>query len=104
MRARSTSLQRAVLSSDDDRIGPPTLLVQIADDLLDVEGSVEEVGKAVNKDAEAGKATFVSILGAERARAQANRLADQAIAHLSFFGDKAKLLWQAARFVVERKS
>tara|TARA_Y100001934_G_scaffold99637_1_gene122689 strand:- start:85 stop:972 length:888 start_codon:yes stop_codon:yes gene_type:complete len=80
------------------------LAFQIADDLLDVEGSVEEVGKAVNKDKDAGKATFVSILGTERARSQANRLADQAIAHLSVFGDKAHLLGQVAKFVVERKS
>ena len=80
------------------------LAFQIADDLLDVEGSVEEVGKAVNKDKDAGKATFVSILGTERARSQANRLADQAIAHLSVFGDKAHLLCQVAKFVVERKS
>ncbi|MBC8451780.1 MAG: polyprenyl synthetase family protein [Rhodospirillaceae bacterium] len=80
------------------------LAFQIADDLLDVEGSVEEVGKAVNKDEDAGKATFVSILGVERARSQANRLADQAIAHLALFGDKADLLCQAAKFVVERKS
>jgi len=80
------------------------LAFQIADDLLDVEGSVEEVGKAVNKDEDAGKATFVSILGVERARFQANQLADQAIAHLALFGDKADLLCQAAKFVVERKS
>jgi farnesyl diphosphate synthase len=80
------------------------LAFQIADDLLDVEGSVEDVGKAVNKDEDAGKATFVSILGVERARSQANRLADQAIAHLALFGDKADLLCQAAKFVVERKS
>lgn len=80
------------------------LAFQIADDLLDVEGNVEEVGKAVNKDEDAGKATFVSILGVERARAQANRLADQAIAHLAIFAEKADLLRQAARFVVERKS
>ncbi len=80
------------------------LAFQIADDLLDVEGSVEEVGKAVNKDEDAGKATFVSILGVERARSQANQLADQAIEHLAIFGEKADLLRQAARFVVERKN
>ncbi|MDP7393118.1 MAG: polyprenyl synthetase family protein, partial [Alphaproteobacteria bacterium] len=64
------------------------LAFQIADDLLDIEGSVEEVGKAVNKDEDAGKATFVSILGVERARSQANRLAVQAIDHLAIFGEK----------------
>ena len=80
------------------------LAFQIADDLLDIEGSVEEVGKAVNKDEDAGKATFVSILGVERARSQANRLAVQAIDHLAIFGKKADLLRQAARFVVERKN
>ena len=80
------------------------LAFQIADDLLDVEGRVEKVGKAVNKDEDAGKATFVSILGVERARSQANRLADQAIEHLAIFDEKADLLRRAARFVVERES
>ena len=79
------------------------LAFQIADDLLDVEGTVETVGKAVKKDENAGKATFVSILGAERARSQAKRLADQAAEHLAIFGEKAELLRQTAYFVVERE-
>jgi len=78
------------------------LAFQIADDLLDVEGDAATVGKATKKDAERGKATFVSILGAEKARDQANRLADQASAHLKLFGDKADLLRDLARFVVTR--
>lgn len=80
------------------------LAFQIADDLLDVEGDEAQVGKKLFKDADAGKATFVSILGPERARDQAGRLADQAVAHLGVFGPEADNLRALARFVVERES
>jgi farnesyl diphosphate synthase len=76
---------------------------QIADDLLDVEGSAAETGKPVGADAVAGKATFVSILGVDRARAQAELLVSQAVAHLELFEDRAELLRQVARFVVNRR-
>ena len=80
------------------------LAFQIADDLLDVEGNVVELGKTPGKDIVAGKATFVSILGVERARAQAAMLARQAAAHLDSFGEAADLLRQAANFVVARRT
>jgi farnesyl diphosphate synthase len=92
---------RAALAAYAHDLG---LAFQIVDDLLDVEGNVVELGKATNKDAEAGKATFVSILGLERARAQAALLAQQSAAHLEPFGSAADLLRQAARFVVERRA
>jgi farnesyl diphosphate synthase len=78
------------------------LAFQIADDLLDVEGEAERTGKAVRKDTEAGKATFLSLLGIERARTQAKMLVDQAVAQLHSYGEKAELLRAIAYYSVER--
>ena len=78
------------------------LAFQIADDLLDAEGEEQKTGKRVGKDAEAGKETFVSLLGAERARQQAQLLVGQAIEHLQAYGAEADLLRAIARFAVER--
>jgi farnesyl diphosphate synthase len=78
------------------------LAFQIADDLLDHEGDEMTAGKALRKDAEAGKQTFLSLLGAERAREQAHMLVDQAISHLSQQGSEADLLRALARYIVER--
>jgi farnesyl diphosphate synthase len=80
------------------------LAFQIADDLLDVEGDPDEVGKGLRKDADAGKATFVSLLGVERARTQADMLWKQAVSHLSCFDEVADPLRAAAQFVVERRT
>jgi len=78
------------------------LAFQIADDLLDVEGDPTVMGKATNKDATAGKATLVAIIGLDRAREQARILSQQAIDHLQAFGEKADLLRAVAHFAVDR--
>jgi farnesyl diphosphate synthase len=78
------------------------LAFQIVDDLIDHEGMEEKAGKRVGKDLAAGKQTFVSLLGPERARRQADLLIEQAIEHLQSFGEEADLLRAVARFAVER--
>lgn len=78
------------------------LAFQMADDLLDVAGDAAKMGKAARKDTDAGKATFVSLMGVERAQTQAQMLAKQAGAHLEPFGEKANLLREAALYVVSR--
>ena len=78
------------------------LAFQIADDLLDVEGDEAKAGKALRKDEEQGKQTFVTLMGVEQARAQATMLVEQAGRHLSSYGEDARLLIEHADFVVKR--
>ncbi|MBO0750231.1 MAG: polyprenyl synthetase family protein, partial [Porphyrobacter sp.] len=78
------------------------LAYQISDDLLDATGDEGKAGKALRKDHGAGKATFVLLMGADKARHQAQALAEQAVGHLSGHGDEAEILRALARFIVER--
>lgn len=80
------------------------LAFQIADDILDVTGDEGKTGKRVGKDAEAGKATFVSLLGLAGAKARAAALVEEAEAALSGYGEGAANLIAAARFVIARDS
>ncbi len=88
------------LETYGDRLG---LAFQIADDLLDVEGDAAQVGKAVGKDAGAGKATFVELLGLDGAKSRARDLVAEACDALSGYGDRAALLRAAAEFVIARR-
>jgi farnesyl diphosphate synthase len=98
---KAPSAQRHALAAYGRDVGAA---FQIADDLLDATASAAETGKRTGKDAEAGKATLVSLLGVERARIQAERLADQARRHLDSFGERADLLRELAGYTVQRKS
>ena len=98
---RAPQHQRHLLAAYGRDVGAA---FQIADDLLDVEATVEETGKATGKDAAAGKATMVAVLGVEMARKHAEMLAEQAAAHLDAFGPRADNLRALARFVVTRRS
>ncbi len=98
---RASPPQRHLLAAYGRDLGTA---FQIADDLLDVEGDADEVGKATGKDAAAGKATMVAVLGLDLARSHADMLARQAAAHLDGFGDRAENLRALAAFVVTRRS
>jgi farnesyl diphosphate synthase len=99
--AQAGAKDRERMRTYADKVG---LAFQIADDILDVESSPEQLGKATQKDAEAGKATFIDLFGLDGAKARASALADEAIDALSPYGSKADVLREAARFIVERKN
>ena len=80
------------------------LAFQIADDLIDLEGDSAKAGKRLQKDADAGKATFVSLLGPKAARERAAALVNDACAALDPYGEAADPLREAARFVISRDS
>ena len=94
-----TSEDRTSLRGYAQKLG---LAFQIADDLLDVAGDPEAVGKRLRKDDAQGKETFVTILGEARARRQAEILVEQAIEHLRPYGAAADLLAAIAEFAVAR--
>ncbi len=91
----------AALASYGDCIG---LAFQIADDLLDVHGTEEEMGKAVGKDGARGKLTYPEAVGVERAGARAAELVEEALASLDTFGDDGWALASIARFIVSRRN
>jgi farnesyl diphosphate synthase len=98
---QASAAQREALDRYGTAVGKA---FQIADDLLDVEGDPALVGKQTGKDAEAGKATIVGLLGPDGARARLRMLVAEAEAALASFGAAAAILNAGARFVAEREA
>ncbi|MGB7255322.1 MAG: polyprenyl synthetase family protein, partial [Xanthobacteraceae bacterium] len=97
--AAAAKPQRTALERYGSAVGEA---FQIADDLLDIEGDPALVGKQTGKDAAAGKATFVSVLGVDGAKARLRELVGEAEAALAPFGQSAAILIEGAHFVAER--
>jgi farnesyl diphosphate synthase len=98
---KATPAQRTALERYGEILGRA---FQVADDLLDYEGDTATLGKAAGKDASAGKATLVSVLGPEKAKERLKELVAEAEAVLAPFGDSAAILRAGARFVAERRT
>jgi farnesyl diphosphate synthase len=99
--ARADAAAKAALSRYGHAMGAA---FQVADDILDVEADEAALGKRAGKDADRNKATLVAALGLEGARARRDKLAQEAIGALDLFGEKARILREAARFAVARKN
>ena len=97
--AGAPQADRARLAEFGSAIG---LAFQLADDLLDLTGNAETMGKATGKDASAGKATLASLHGADWARTQLDGLIAQSCALLEPYGESAALLKSAARYIASR--
>lgn len=98
---RADAGQRRALAAFGKALGAA---FQVADDILDRESSAEALGKRAGKDQDAGKGTLVDMLGLEGAKAECRRLAREADAALDGFGHRARLLREAARFTIERRT
>ncbi len=98
--ANTTPELRGCLTEFGKHLG---LAFQIVDDLLDLQGEQDKMGKRIRKDAEQGKMTYPALLGVEQSEALAQEMADRAITALEPFGKTAHPLTQIARFVVDRK-
>lgn len=90
--------------SADEYASSLGLAFQIVDDILDVTGSVEQLGKPVHSDQEHDKSTYVALLGLEEAQREASRLTQRAVAALEVFGTEADSLRALAVHLAERKS
>ena len=101
MAARATLEQRHALAEFGESIG---LAFQIADDVLDITGTTERLGKTAGRDLDLNKVTYPSLLGLEPAAERAERLVDDARATLEGVGIFSRELDALARFVVERES
>jgi farnesyl diphosphate synthase len=79
------------------------LAFQVVDDILDIESSATALGKATQKDKNKGKATFVDLLGMEKAKREATTLIEDAVTALQPFGDSAAMLAATARYIIARR-
>jgi geranylgeranyl pyrophosphate synthase len=78
------------------------LAFQVVDDILDIEGNVDDLGKRPGADAEHGKSTYPALLGLDGAHEEANRLVEEALSALDILGSRGDTLAGIARYIVER--